>query len=435
MRRLIAQSLLLCAGLVAPAQAWNNVDIPRQVPRSKPKITVRGRQLLVDGTPFHVKGVCWNPIGYGGGADTDNLVADIDFKGSVAQDGDLMKKAGINAVRIYERFNDTAVLDALWERGIFVVMNVYISGDKMPEEGSLADAVNDIKDHPSILFWEVGNEWNYNMLYQGDKGMTFETALDLSNRAIKVIKANDPDHPVASNIGEIAIFDPTSGYGSDGKPYFKDLFNKMPDVDLWGINAYRSIGFQDMFDVWLRLTTDKPVPVFMGEFGADAWDGREGHHTCNVSAQAEATIGCTQQLIDYTAVHGGPTGVVSGGFIFSLADEWWKDGKGSPWMHDVGGQAPGGGPYPDAVFNEEWWGLVDIWRNPRPAYWAYAKMHTPVAGYCAQTGPGGPGGTFSSTCGASAAASSKKQGLNDAVLQAVNTAAQFLRSPLAMTSV
>jgi len=54
--------------------------------------------------------------------------------------------------------------------------------------------------------------------------------------------------------------------------------------------------------------------------------------------------------------------------VFEFFFEWWKDPSGSPSLHDVGGNAPGGGPFPDQVFNEEWWGLVDIERSTRPAY-------------------------------------------------------------------
>merc|ERR1711937_118166 len=82
----------------------------------------------------------------------------------------------------------------------------------------------------------------------------------------------------------------------------------------------------------------------------------------------------TKEIVDRTSVTGGD---VLGGFLFEFNDEWWKDGKGSRSKHDVGGIAPGGGPYPDMTFNEEWWGIVDIDRKPRAAYWAYAAVRNP----------------------------------------------------------
>merc|ERR1740122_678452 len=99
----------------------------------------------------------------------------------------------------------------------------------------------------------------------------------------------------------------------------------------------------------------------MGEFGADAWDGRPENGTVNLTAQADATRELTLQINRQSSLYGGS---VIGEFIFTLADEWWKDPKGSLTTHDAGGSAPGGGPWPDEVFNEEWWGICDIWRTP-----------------------------------------------------------------------
>jgi len=301
---------------------------------------------------------------------------DRDFPGFVEQDGDLMKAAGINAVRTYDPITDLDVLDKLWERGIWVVMQMYPWGgfDPRVNPEMISDTVHKVKDHPAIIMWEVGNEWNYNNLYQIDKGMSFEEARDRVKAAIDVIKANDTTHkrPVATNLGEIGIFEDPNA----------DLFNKLSNADIFSMNTYREANFGDIFAKWKTLTTK---PLYMGEFGCDAWDSRPEHSTANLTAQADCTRWLQELIVENSTIYGG---ALHGGFLFEFADEWWKDksdkSRGLKW-HDVGGSAPGFGPYPDRDFNEEWWGIVDIWRSPRPAYFEYAKIPIPVAGYCPST--------------------------------------------------
>lgn len=317
---------------------------PQPLPRPAAHVAISGRQLSVNGTPLHMKGVNWNPIGRGG-----SHPSGLDFAGHVAKDSALMKTAGINAVRTYEPLTDRAVLDTLWQQGIYVLNTVYAYGGATAE--SAVAAVLAVRDHPAILMWVVGNEWNYNGLYTNmDEASSTARVRDV----VRLVKQHDKTHPVATVYGEL--------------PDVHTLAT-LHEVDIWGINSYRGIGFGNLFEDWQRLSAK---PMFLGEYGADAYDGRTARE--DQKAQAHATTVLTQAINARTSLRNG--GVCLGGLIFELADEWWK--AGSPHVHDAGGIAPGGGPYPDGIFNEEWWGLVDIDRSPREAFWAYAAIAIPT---------------------------------------------------------
>lgn len=328
------------------------------------KVTTSGRQLLVNGQPFFIKGVCWNPIPIGG-----NHPEGLDWAGMVEADGDLMKSAGINAVRTYEGITDLAVLDKLYERGIYVVNNVY--GYYALPLDDIRRVVEATKHHPAILMWSVGNEWNYNNLYSQDKGDAKLSYLETRQRlmdAIALIKQLDPDHLVTTVYGELP-FKAKKVLESTGDSYYV-----MKEVDVWAINVYRGHEYLDaegftLFESWERGSRKDPKPMFIGEYGSDAFDARI--KAPNYSAQAFATKNLAQGILDEAFQTGG---TVSGGFIFEFADEWWKDGSGLWDVHDDGGSAPGGGPYPDRTFNEEWFGLLSIKRESRLAWEAYKAI-------------------------------------------------------------
>lgn len=284
-----------------------------------------------------LRGVCWNPVRVGA-----THPEGLDYAGFSDIDVPLMVELGVNVVRTYEPLLDRAVLDQLWAAGIRVIESVYPYGGA--EASVVTERVRAVKDHPAVLFWALGNEWNYNGLYVG---LSFEASLARLNEVAALVRAEDATHPIATIYGELPA---------------PETIAAMPDIDVWGINAYRGLSFGDLFDAW-RARSDKPL--FIAEYGADAYDaGLPGY---DPESQAVAAAALTREILEQAtgSSDGAP---VLGGTLFEWNDEWWKDAMGSLSEQDVGGVAPGSGPYPDQVFNEEWWGVVDIERNRRPAF-------------------------------------------------------------------
>mmetsp|Transcript_26364 Transcript_26364/g.49529 ORF Transcript_26364/g.49529 Transcript_26364/m.49529 type:complete len:698 (-) Transcript_26364:151-2244(-) len=344
---------MLCQCVKPDAPESCPAPAPTPSPTAAPRIQVRGRQLLVNGKPLHLKGIAWSPVPKGG-----LYPRDLDFAGYVDQDSELMARMGINVVRTYEPITDRRVLDILWSKGIWVVNSVYNFGAN--SASSAADPVRATKDHPAILMWSIGNEWNYNGLYVG---LSFGDCIAKLRDVTDAIRAVDRDHPISSIYGDVGKLD--------------EAVLSLPRVDVWGINVYRGISFGSLFDQYSRVSEK---PMYLGEYGADAFNANIGRE--DGESQARATRELTEEILGQSsAVSRGPC---LGGFIFEFSDEWWKDGSGSPSRHDTGGVAPGGGPYPDRTFNEEWWGLVTIDREVRPAFEAYARTDLPQASLAQQ---------------------------------------------------
>eukprot|EP00933_Yihiella_yeosuensis_P071532 TRINITY_DN79733_c0_g1_i1.p1 TRINITY_DN79733_c0_g1~~TRINITY_DN79733_c0_g1_i1.p1 ORF type:complete len:945 (-),score=167.42 TRINITY_DN79733_c0_g1_i1:350-3184(-) len=344
--------LCTCKSPTAADSCFNHPTTPSPQTTSRAPITgqrirVEGRKIVVDGEVLHLKGVAWNPVPKGGTHPNN-----IDFQGSVGQDAALMQRMGINAVRTYEPITDRDVLDALWEKGIWVVNSVYNYG--ADPVSNVVGRVNAVKDHPAILMWSIGNEWNYNGLYVG---MEFWDVVGRIQEVARTIRQHDTEHPIASIFGELSMLDQAD--------------ERLGDIDVWGINAYRGISLGDMFNVYASRSSK---PMFLGEYGADAYNAITKAE--DQRSQADATRTLTEEIVE-NSVRAHANGVCMGGFVFEFSDEWWKDGDGSPSRQDTGGIAPGGGPHPDSTFNEEWWGLVTIDRNPRQAADAYASIPVP----------------------------------------------------------
>jgi len=293
-----------------------------------------------------MKGVSWSPVPLGQGPASSNQ-----FSTAVVQDAQLMSVAGINVVRTYRPILDETVLDELWSQGIYVMMTVFYGfGDTID---TALQNVCAVKDHPAVLGWIVGNEWNYTNLEQP---ISLSRAVTRVGQLIDAIKLNDPTRPASTVYGYLPP---------------RAVLARLQNVDIWGSNVYTGPSFGSFFSQWEALS-DKPI--YLAEYGADAYDGTRGQ--VDETTQANILAGLTGEINNNASVNG--QGPCAGGFAFEFNDEWWKFARGSWSQHDTTASWQSFG-YPDPNMHEEWWGMVDIFRTPREAYFAYRDITAPVA--------------------------------------------------------
>jgi len=298
-------------------------------------VTVSERQILVNGVPFTIKGICYHPVPKGSSV--------VNF-GKLKEDLALMKEAGINTIRVYEPIKEKAVLDQIQASGLKVIIGFGYNQDGKFDilSGTFADYINTWKDHPAILFWELGNEYNYHPEWFGGHIENWYHAL---NDAAEKIHQIDPSHPVATAHGELPKVETVS---------------LCPNIDIWGMNVYRWDNPEEIFPVWSAISTK---PMYLSEAGADSYmaaamNGYEKGE--NERAQADAVRNILDDVFRFR-------NICSGVAIFSFADEWWKAGNND--SQDVGGWAPksSGVPY-DGAANEEYWGIVKLDRTKKLAF-------------------------------------------------------------------
>ena len=317
------------------------------VPASPSVVTVQGRKVILQrrqadaslspAITFTINGLNWSPVPVGSNNQAD-------WANYYVSDLNIMSKMNVSVVRTYSPLpmNATglAVLDYCYSHNIYMIMDV---GYDTSNTG-VAAVVNFFKNHPAILMFQVGNEWNYNNGY-GTFGTSIATDAATVQRMAGVVKANDPNHPVTSSIGN----------AYDDTPYKNGVFTTCSNVDVWGFNTYL---ISDASAAANKGATYTSKPYYFSEIGTDAFN-----NNTQMEDQADQD---TYNMAHWTSLvnaslltmQGGP---ISGEVFFEFSDEWYK-ASGSVSTHDNGGFS---GPFYDNFANEEWWGWVDVNRNPR----------------------------------------------------------------------
>lgn len=299
------------------------------------EVTINERQILLNGSVYIIKGVCYNPVAKGSSDRTwETLTADLA----------IMNEADINTIRVYSPIDEKEVLDEIHAAGIKVIIGFgyNMNGYYDILSGTYLDYITKYKNHDAILLWEFGNEYNYHPEWFDNDINNWYNALE---EAAQEAHWEDENHPTATAHGEI----PNSV-----------ALNKCKNIDVWGMNVYRWDNPSDIFSEWSNLSS---LPMYLSEAGADSYmkaamNGYEQGE--NELAQADATRNILNSIFNNQDI-------CSGVALFEFSDEWWK--AGNPNAHDVGGWAPNssGVPY-DGAPNEEYWGIVDIDRNKKEAF-------------------------------------------------------------------
>jgi len=401
------------------------------VPEEPSVVCIKGRELMVakrleDGSldkakPYIIKGLTWSPAtrapekgpdplnptrktDYGfffdwpgrrpQGWEIFNYWMRAEYEKYYLTDIPLMKEMNVNTVRNYNDFGEKAevykrILDEFYKNGIMVIMTVAISREDLDSKRYLK-VVEMCKEHPAILMWSLGNEWNLDFnLYYGYKNVVAATGP--TEKAARAIKKIDQNHPVSSSLGDRFSDEEEANT-------IAWIVKSCPDVDMWGLNIYRGESFGELFDEWEKVT-DKPL--YISEFGTDSFittdytvvrkfraDNCKGEEDRKL--QARYVIGLWDEIKGNLSAY-NPKKVCVGGLVHAFNDVLWKVGCYHVFLGglvDYNSSAEGRsygtyntegyylkGAAPDDVLNEEYFGVVDAERNPKEIFFELKRYY------------------------------------------------------------
>jgi hypothetical protein len=166
-------------------------------------------KLLVNGSPYYINGA-------GGSSHLEEL-----------------KQMGGNTIRTWSVENAQEILDEAQKKGLKVMMGLWVQHERhgfdydnearvKSQLETFRRSVKKLKDHPALLIWCIGNEYELN--YTNPK------VWSAVNDIARMIHQEDPNHPTATV---------TAGT-NDEKLAF--VMNELTEIDIYGINTYGDIG-------------------------------------------------------------------------------------------------------------------------------------------------------------------------------------------------
>ncbi|GAB5473095.1 MAG: glycoside hydrolase family 2 TIM barrel-domain containing protein [Maribacter sp.] len=222
--------LVLCTILLIKPQ-----DMNAQTTKSEIQLTKKGYRLFLNEEPFYAKGA-----------------------GLHMGDMDALAEHGANSLRTWSTKNGKEVLDKAEELGLKVMMGVWVGlerhgfnyNDKKAVKSQLdriRNQVLELKDHPALMIWCIGNEMNLES--QNPK------VWDSVNEIAKMIHDVDPNHLTTTPLAGI------------DKHLVDVVTKRAPVLDFLSVQLY---GPMDDFTQVIRDSGYKG-PLMVTEWGATGW--------------------------------------------------------------------------------------------------------------------------------------------------------------------
>jgi hypothetical protein len=347
-------------------------------------------------------------------------------------DLDLMRGAGVNALKVYNvnltdfhkyipplsgdnklKEGETGkldrFLDAAWhggDRPIYVVLCIFFGGHDVFDKAKLdalkaeyLEMARDYAAYPAFMGISLGAEINSLDVVNNPKW--WAGLNEISDSISKGYQNKSSQKLITTTMVDFVENGKMPTVVNGEKYGFK--------IDAWGLDAYRGHTFTN---IWTQIKNETTRPQIMAEYGATA--AYYNQSTARYNQSKFFCEGYTRQklsvddakelraggnprmefLVNYVTDNAtellnnsaNTGGVGSGGFYFEWSDEWWKSG----WPKSHIGGTPGNvikelGQFPGCYNDEAWYGLNSDGpgfpnkRIPRPTLLAikgvWAKAH------------------------------------------------------------
>lgn len=292
------------------------------------------RELKIEGYALRLNGEPVRPVGF-------NLAPDDRTQGNtlpqwrIQEDVDKMKSLGANMTRLSHLSLPKAFFDYLDQKGIMVFSEYPVWGKDRrvdPEQEAPVEAITKMirlqYNHPSIIGWSVGNEIGY--------ATDNPKAMDYVKSAIGLVKELDSTRLV-SYVSHSAVNQPED-------PVIYEDFILMNAYHNWGKNA----------EIVNQRYPGKPI--FYSEYGKGII--HEDPDKGDVNAK---------EILDDMR-----------GREYLIGASLWT-------FNDYRSNYTG-----TAVSGNRAWGIVDVFRRPKRAWYAFKKEYAPVKGFSVNMIPNTP---------------------------------------------